>query len=683
MNEFFNRENLEHLTNSQTFPHNEGGLLSVIEEIKGRVHLGKPLPAPVLMAVEFFFQTELSAVRIHISKLPARLNAKACVYGNEVYIDDNYSDFYSLQGMAVLLHELTHVIQQRQKKHLNKATTILHDELLEKEAVDNELFAHEVICHMQDHCMNTVTHHHTNSTSHFIDSPVIQLSQGLELELGGIKVGKAKKSLTRKTTRIYNAYDKRKTKYGRKLFRTSESSTIDDNNFNPVCVAAPAVEVEVDVRSINFDYEWDGRYAMPEVISKPILKRVVHGSDEYDQVRRDCTGISRFLYQLVDDYNEGTDKTYMKLSDVIELYNNAAANNEYDFLQGCRKLAMQEDGQKIYIDLDFSSRCIEETGLNKPIYTQINGTIPIEYLAFDPIREYISSLKGNEAKKRCWDHSVVAAHYVVDKILQKYADDHGVPDDIDGYAEKWFRKLRGLFVLICYSIKTASLDKAHFGVNSHAKNKFIVMPKTPIFYAFNYSLSTTSKQLLIHFLSDEGNKKSLYKWICEACGNNGARLKRTKYYGNSGQLGLIVTDFLDACFEIDEGLDGDYRDTCIIESTVRGFDYKLALNSDDPAEKETHDYLVRNMIFEKRYGTRSNLNEIDQDLDTLTQEWDSFYAFDNDYRENASQVFGHPTENMVTSWEAEVENIIDLENERAMQTTYRGHVICDSGNYRD
>ena len=73
----------------------------------------QPLPAELRRRAEHFFGSDMSGVRLSVSPEPALYGAKAFARGSEIHLLPSYSDFSRKENLAVLGHELTHVLQQR------------------------------------------------------------------------------------------------------------------------------------------------------------------------------------------------------------------------------------------------------------------------------------------------------------------------------------------------------------------------------------------------------------------------------------------------------------------------------------------------------------------------------------------------------------------------------------------
>jgi len=83
---------------------------------------GKPLDEPVRRQMEGFLGRSLEDVRIHDSlqagEVAKRLGAEAFAYGNRIFAAQETFNTMTPEGLGLLAHELTHVIQQTQPQPL-------------------------------------------------------------------------------------------------------------------------------------------------------------------------------------------------------------------------------------------------------------------------------------------------------------------------------------------------------------------------------------------------------------------------------------------------------------------------------------------------------------------------------------------------------------------------------------
>lgn len=80
---------------------------------------GQPMPNALLTQMESGFGQNFSAVRLHTGSNAVQMNrdlgAKAFTYGNDIYFNSGQYQPHSHQGLHLLAHELTHVVQQNGK----------------------------------------------------------------------------------------------------------------------------------------------------------------------------------------------------------------------------------------------------------------------------------------------------------------------------------------------------------------------------------------------------------------------------------------------------------------------------------------------------------------------------------------------------------------------------------------
>jgi hypothetical protein len=99
---------------------------------------GLPLPPSIRSKMEATFGADFSDVRIHAnSQAPTMLNALAFTQGSNVHFGPNQYQPHDPQGLELLGHELTHVVQQRQGHNNVKVPlgmVVVDDPGLEREA---------------------------------------------------------------------------------------------------------------------------------------------------------------------------------------------------------------------------------------------------------------------------------------------------------------------------------------------------------------------------------------------------------------------------------------------------------------------------------------------------------------------------------------------------------------------
>ncbi len=91
------------------------------------------MPDNLQEALEPLLEADLSAVRIHVGHAAVEIGALAFASGCDVYFAPGCYDPATPRGLALLAHELTHVIQQQQGR-VSAAAGLVADPVLEAEA---------------------------------------------------------------------------------------------------------------------------------------------------------------------------------------------------------------------------------------------------------------------------------------------------------------------------------------------------------------------------------------------------------------------------------------------------------------------------------------------------------------------------------------------------------------------
>lgn len=116
----------------------EGWALSPLPRLlaDGWSREGAPLPAALRARMEALFGTSFASVTIHTGPEPASVGATAFAFGERLYFAPGVFDPATGAGEDVLVHELVHVVQQRQSRAagLPGQVAILDDPGLEAEA---------------------------------------------------------------------------------------------------------------------------------------------------------------------------------------------------------------------------------------------------------------------------------------------------------------------------------------------------------------------------------------------------------------------------------------------------------------------------------------------------------------------------------------------------------------------
>jgi hypothetical protein len=98
---------------------------------------GRPLEPGIRQTMETFFQADFSGVRVHEGPTAQAMGALAFTLGEELHFAPGLYDLTSRDGVALLGHELAHVVQQRDGRVANpygQGVAIVQDPALEAEA---------------------------------------------------------------------------------------------------------------------------------------------------------------------------------------------------------------------------------------------------------------------------------------------------------------------------------------------------------------------------------------------------------------------------------------------------------------------------------------------------------------------------------------------------------------------
>ena len=122
----------EHLQKKEAGGAHAAHKLSVEEMMKLSKGKGAPLPKEIRQSLEADLGVDLSSVRIHTGKdaiaMNTELNALAFTNGADIYFNTGQYAPQSAAGKKLLVHELTHVLQQKglptKEKPINEATVL-------------------------------------------------------------------------------------------------------------------------------------------------------------------------------------------------------------------------------------------------------------------------------------------------------------------------------------------------------------------------------------------------------------------------------------------------------------------------------------------------------------------------------------------------------------------------------
>jgi len=101
--------------------------------LRGAQGGGQPMPAMLRENMETRFGEDFSAVRFHVdanaAQLTRSIHAQAFTYGSDVYFNPNRYDPTSRAGQLLIAHELTHVVQQKGTRPIQRKIQRLDDKI--------------------------------------------------------------------------------------------------------------------------------------------------------------------------------------------------------------------------------------------------------------------------------------------------------------------------------------------------------------------------------------------------------------------------------------------------------------------------------------------------------------------------------------------------------------------------
>lgn len=99
---------------------------------------GVPLPGPLAVRMARFFGHDLASVRLHVSRVPRLLGARAFTGGEHIFVDPDHHAPDTVGGRQLIAHELAHVLQQRLRRvpaaPRAQGWSLVDDPALEEEA---------------------------------------------------------------------------------------------------------------------------------------------------------------------------------------------------------------------------------------------------------------------------------------------------------------------------------------------------------------------------------------------------------------------------------------------------------------------------------------------------------------------------------------------------------------------
>lgn len=98
---------------------------------------GQPLPAGIRQKMESLFRTTFAEVRVHVGPQAQQIGALAFTHGSHIHFAPGHYNPETPRGREILVHELTHVVQQKSgqvRNPLGSGMAVVDDFRLEAEA---------------------------------------------------------------------------------------------------------------------------------------------------------------------------------------------------------------------------------------------------------------------------------------------------------------------------------------------------------------------------------------------------------------------------------------------------------------------------------------------------------------------------------------------------------------------
>jgi hypothetical protein len=571
---------------------------------------GFPLPDNLRWALEEALHADFSSVRLHSSQLPLYLDAKGLAFGNDIYIVDELLDFSSEQCVALILHELTHVVQQRRQQAIGGENhRICYDEELEREAVETESLAGGVIARASDIRDGGECAMYFPSQPN-IYFPVIQLSQGWETEVHFF-------SLVEEEGQNF---------YTKVLFRTEED---DLRGF-------PLIEVSGDHSPPGFGTKGT---AIPEIVTRPIMTGNVANTDDYLQLKRDTLAICSLAREFILD-RAAAAATTSTIGEFVRFFNE---NKQGDVR---RLMCVWVEGtdthinNRIEIDVDESNyRLTDPNACGEFYYTQCTGSVELGRIANPAYLGVLQAmhdpaLRGTETGPlQCFDEAVNGAIDIVDNSRFFRIDDE-FPNN----------SLKGLLALVINYINCLHYTIPQIGTGGGLgyKNKFGLLPKQTLRQVVTKCLPKAVQSALIDVIEDVDVRNNFYVEIARKANidrDNLDTLYQTGAFSPSARAICSSTfegNFVNRVskpenfkYVRDTSLDGDKNLDC---SAVKKL-IKLQRNVTDPdvlrwSHAFTEKYLVRGVVLECRNhpDCRSDSDAaLANALDVMVGQFDQLY----------------------------------------------------------
>jgi hypothetical protein len=145
--------------------------------------LGQPLPNPVRLKMESFFNTSFTDVRVHVGPQASSIGALAFTHGSNLYFAPGQYNTTTTQGQKLLGHELAHVLQQRAGRVANpfgSGVAVVQDQAMEAEADRLGLGA---ASHRGEAPLKTVVNRPQGKENHTLKCAAIRSSSAAQAKL--------------------------------------------------------------------------------------------------------------------------------------------------------------------------------------------------------------------------------------------------------------------------------------------------------------------------------------------------------------------------------------------------------------------------------------------------------------------------------------------------------------------
>lgn len=582
-----------------------------------------PIPIRLRSLFEDVFRADLASVRIHRSWLPSTFGARGLACGDRIYVPPGLS-LFGRAGVRLLLHELVHVLQQRAGRVNGAPFTLVNDPGLESEAVRAERFAEPVWAALRGGSRRALRGAAAvpGRDCAAPGLPVIQPSQGTEIEITPIKIGFLDRAAHNGAGRVRTAREANKKweiPYNSKLY-TSMAVT--------------------DVPELYVTSDRGGNHAIFEVVTGPVMTQKVAKTQEYIQLTTEVMSLIHFLDKKV----RGATAPWLPIRDLFLEFNRTVGK-----AAKCRPLVPTKYCLSHDIAIDVKESQAELGRYNEmfvnffgkgsepwaqavadpnkqyrfkfdgiTVYTQHTGSIPIERLHLEESRDRLIELIWGDRRIDLLKRSFRAGNALVDQVFVPLSG------RVEGTDHRILRKLRGLMILTMYILHMGLASKDEIRSKESPKNRFDLLPRNCLRDVVRAALSLNARTLLYRVMTDAGEKTKLYAFIAHYLGvsfppRTFTLVEQLEFEDHQP----TVRDFLDYAFAPDptELANNQYTTTQVAKSdkataqrSAVAEPFPLSPNWDDPPQWKAENIgVIRNLLFEARSsvtGTSHTFEEL-------------------------------------------------------------------------